>query len=145
VRSYTEPPEEILRLRPWLVGGPQGWRPATVLVGRVQGKGIVARLDLWADRDGVGKWLGADIAVRRSQLPPTRPGEYYWTDLLGLEVVTREGVSLGRVASLMETGANDVMIVQGERERLIPFVMEQVILEVDLERGNIRVDWDPEF
>ena len=79
------------------------------------------------------------------QLPAAQPGEYYWSDLQGLEVVTLQGESLGTVDHLLETGANDVLVVTGERERLIPFVLGQVVDDVDLERGEIRVDWDRDF
>jgi 16S rRNA processing protein RimM len=89
--------------------------------------------------------MESEIGISRDQLPETVPGEYYWSDLQGLEVVTLEGESLGRVDHLIETGANDVLVVQGDRERLIPFVPEQVVTRVDLEAGIIQVDWDRDF
>ena len=93
--------------------------------------------------------IGSTIAIRREQLPATGEEEYYWSDLRDLKVITRQGVELGRVVTLMETGANDVLVVReaGEqgREHLIPFIWQQVILEVDLENGQLTVDWDPEF
>ena len=73
------------------------------------------------------------------------PGEYYWADLVGLRVETVDGVELGRIEQLFETGSNDVIVVQGDRERLVPYIWEQVVREVDLEAGVMRVDWDPEF
>ena len=87
---------------------------------------------------------GADVAVHRRQLPAAEAGRYYWVDLIGLSVVNREGIALGTVIALMETGANDVLVVQGERERLIPFVLGRVVLDVDLEAGVIEVDWLPD-
>jgi 16S rRNA processing protein RimM len=89
--------------------------------------------------------MGYEIGIRRDQLPVAQPGEYYWSDLQGLNVVTVDGHPLGRVDHLMETGANDVLVVQGERERLIPFVLDQVVVDVDLDKGEIRVDWDKDF
>ena len=86
-----------------------------------------------------------DIAVDRSQLPVLAEDEYYWNDLIGLGVVTRDGKELGRVSGLMQTGTNDVLVVSGERERLIPFIREQVVLAVDAEARRIEVDWDPDF
>jgi len=84
--------------------------------------------------------------VPRSELPALAAGEYYWADLVGLRVETTDGQFLGQVDHLLETGANDVLVVQGEdRERLIPFVMEQVIKQIDLNTGRIQVDWDPTF
>ena len=79
-------------------------------------------------------------------MPAPKPGEYYWSDLEGLEVVTVEGVALGRVSHLVATGANDVLIVKGaERERLIPFLVGQYVTKVDLDADRLTVDWDPEF
>ena len=78
----------------------------------------------------------------RDALPETEKDRFYWSDLEGLRVVHRDGTELGRVAYLLETGANDVMVVQGEQERLIPFAMGEVILGVDLADGRIDVDWE---
>ena len=72
-------------------------------------------------------------------------GEYYWSDLIGLNVETCLGVKLGVIEDMMETGANDVVIVKGERDRAIPFLQGQTILSIDLAVGNMIVDWDPEF
>ena len=65
--------------------------------------------------------------------------------MIGLGVVTRDGQELGQVSGLMQTGTNDVLVVSGERERLIPFIREQVVLAVDAEARRIEVDWDPDF
>ena len=90
--------------------------------------------------------VGTEIWVARSALPKAKPGEYYWCDLEGLEVVTVEGRSLGTVSHLIATGANDVLVAKdAERERLIPFLLGQFVTEVDLEGGRVTVDWDPEF
>ena len=78
----------------------------------------------------------------RERLPETGGGQYYWSDLEGLSVVHRDGTELGKVDYLLETGANDVMVVKGEEERLIPFVMDKVVLDVDLAKGEISVDWE---
>jgi len=88
---------------------------------------------------------GIEIAIKRDQLPATEDNEFYWIDLEGLKVVNQEGIDLGVVESLMETGANDVLVVRGDKERLIPFVMDEYVLDVDLDKGTITVDWDPEF
>lgn len=89
--------------------------------------------------------MNCEIGVRRDQLPDTAPGEYYWRDLIGLAVVTRQGEPLGKVDHLLETGANDVLVVAGERERLIPFVPGPIVTQVDLQAGVIEVDWDKDF
>ena len=86
-----------------------------------------------------------EIAIRRDQLAQTGENEFYWSHLQGLAVVTQEKIELGVVSHLFETGSNDVLVVKGERERLIPFILDQVIKQVDLEEGRILVDWDPDF
>lgn len=145
VFSHTEPREGILGYGPWLVGEGDAWREVAVIDGRAHGKGVVARLEGVDDRGGAAALVGAGIAVHRDRLPPLPPGEYYHADLVGLEVVNTDGVVLGAVSHLFATGANQVMVVQGERERLLPFVQGQVVLEVDLAERRIRVDWDPEL
>ncbi len=145
VHSYTEPAEQILDFQPWLVGSTNAWRPMSVTSGRRHGKGLIAQLESVADRERAVTLVGADIAVRRDQLPGLAQGEYYWTDLEGLRVVTAAGIDLGVVDHLFETGANDVLVVRGERERLIPYVRDEVVRRVDLEQGVLVVDWDPEF
>jgi 16S rRNA processing protein RimM len=86
-----------------------------------------------------------EISVERSRLSPCSPGEYYWTDLEGLRVITTRGETLGRIDGLFETGGHDVMVVEGERQRLIPFVAEKIVREVEFEQGVVVVDWDPTF
>ena len=117
----------------------------TLTEGRRYGKGILAHLAACDDRDVARGLIGADIAVSRSELPDPGPDSFYWVDLEGLAVRTLGGVELGTVDRLLETGANDVLVVKGERERLIPYVRGKVVSGVDLERGVILVDWDPEF
>ncbi len=145
VFSHTDPRDNILGLTPWYVGGVGHWTEHAVLGGRRQGKGVVARLAGCEDRDRAAALIGRQIAVRRDQLPPPAEDEFYWTDLEGLRVVDAEGRDLGVIDHLFATGANDVMVVLGERERLIPFVWDAVIKEVAFEAGQVRVDWDPEF
>ena len=142
VYSYTEPREAVLEYRRWLLSGKDGWREATVAEGQRHGKTIIARIEGFDDRDQAASLVGSNIAVPRDELPETDSGHYYWSDLEGLRVVRRDGSELGRVDYLLETGANDVMVVKGERETLIPFVMETVIVDVDLTEGVITVDWD---
>lgn len=145
VRSDCEPAEQLLGYSPWQLKTACGWSSHALQAGRRHGSGLVAKLAAVDDRDQARALIGADIAVARNQLPLLADGEYYWNDLIGLGVVTRHGESLGRVTGLMPTGANDVLVVSGERERLIPFIPEQVVLTVDTEARRIEVDWDPDF
>lgn len=144
LQSYTEQPEDIFRYQPWILRRGGRSREVRVVQGKRHSTGLVARLQDVDDRDQARQWVGHDILVARDQLPVLPQGEYYWEQLTGLEAVTRDGTALGRVVSLLETGANDVLVVQGERERLIPFT-PQVVLGVDLQAGCIRLDWDPDF
>ena len=143
--SYTEPVENLLAYREVELGIGGQWRTGRLLEGRRHGGGLVGRFEGAADRDTAAALVGAEIAVARDRLPAPAEGEYYWADLVGLEVVNREGVSLGRVEEMMATGANDVMVVAGERERLLPFLPGLYVDSVDLAAGCITVDWDPEF
>ncbi len=143
--SYTDPRENVIDYSPWLVNIDGQWQPMKVVTGRTQGKSVVVNLAGYDDRDAAVTLLGKDIAVRREQLAAPAPGEYYWADLEGLRVVTNAGVELGTVDHLFQTGANDVVVVKGDRERLIPFVQGEVILNVDLQQGVMKVDWDPDY
>ncbi|MCP3868309.1 MAG: ribosome maturation factor RimM [Gammaproteobacteria bacterium] len=144
VRSDTSPANNILNYECWSLLSKGQWAEYRLEQGRVHGKGLVAKLEGCDDRDVAATLIGSEIAVPRSALPVSRNDEYYWTDLEGLKVVTRDGKALGIVERLFETGANDVMSVTGDRSRLIPFTADAVD-SVDLEEGVIVVDWDPDF
>ena len=109
--------------------------------GRTQGKSLIARLDGIDDRDSARLLKGREIAIFRDQLPDPGPGEYYWYDLIGLDVINVRGTDLGQVTEIRETGANDVLIVNGRQRCLIPLVMGEIIRDIDLENGRIVVDW----
>ena len=146
LESYTEPRLQIFRYRPWLMRSAAGEKSVDECRGRTQGKGLVAELPGIVDRDAAAALVGTEIWVTRSALPAPEPGEYYWSDLEGLEVVTIGGVALGCVSHLVATGANDVLVVKdAKRERLIPFLFDQYVTKVDFDAGRLTVDWDPEF
>jgi len=141
VFSETDPKENILRYSPWLLEGDAH----VVAEGRRHGKGLVVRLEGCSDRDQAANLVGRSICVHRDQLPPAQTDEFYWADLEGLAVETLAGESLGRVSHLFDTGANDVLVVKGDRERLLPFVWDDIVKDVDFQSGTIKVDWDPDF
>ena len=143
IQSDTEPKEAIFDYQPWLMG--DDGMPVRVLLGRKQGKHLVAELEGILDRDMAESLAWQKIAVYRDQLPDLKGLQYYWADLIGLDVQLLDGRNLGKVDSMMATGANDVLVVKGDRERLIPFIRDQVVREVDLDKGLIQVDWDPDF
>lgn len=151
VYSYTDPMENILTYSPWLVRKNGTWTPLKRAEGKKHGKGLIARLDGVVSPEQARLFTNLDIAVPKSVLPSLQQGEYYWSQLENLLVYTESGVLLGRVDHLMETGANDVLVVKGteesidREERLLPWLPDQVIKEIDLDSGIMRVDWDPEF
>lgn len=149
LESYAEPRERIFKYRPWFVGGADGGSEVEFesAQGRVQGRGIVARLPGIEDRDAAAALIGAEIRIPRSALPKPGRGEFYWADLEGLAVVNTQGIEFGKVSHLFATGANDVLVARDEkgRERMIPFVSGQFVQQVDIEGGKIVVDWDAEF
>ena len=145
VFSFTDRKENILGYSPWLLKKGTDSKTVTVIDGKLQGKAIVAQLDGINDRDEAASLMGWDIFITPEQLPKAEKDEYYWSDLIGLAVETNLGIQLGVVESLLETGANDVVIVKGERERVIPFLQGQTIISIDLVAGKMVVDWDPDF
>ena len=144
VHSYTEPRENIGTFGAWTVS-----RRGTASVLEVEetrgggGGQVIAKLKGIDDRDEARAWMGAEIAVERAALPKCAPGEYYWTDLEGLEVRTLDGTALGKVDHLLATGANDVLVLD-RAGLLIPFVPGSVIRSVDLDAGIIVADWQGE-
>ncbi|MDH5546659.1 MAG: ribosome maturation factor RimM [Gammaproteobacteria bacterium] len=145
VYSHTNPIDNITHYNPWLLRTGQGWQPRKVVAARQHGKGIVALLEDCHDRDHARALIDVDIGITREQLPALAPGEYYWNDLEGLSVEHIDGTPMGRVDHLFATGANDVMVVKGDVERLIPFVQGSVIVEIDLEKQLVKVDWPLDF
>jgi 16S rRNA processing protein RimM len=146
IESWTEPRDAIFRYQPWTLRDARGGeRALTGVRGKASGKHLVATLPDVEDREAVEALHGTEIHVPRSALPPPQPGEFYWVDLEGLRVVNSDGTDFGTVSHLFSTGANDVLVARGDRERLIPFVEPDFVRSVDFEAGVVTVDWDPEF
>ena len=147
VYSYTRPRDAIFNYTPWLIKLDGDWQSTEVLASRETDRRLVCHLAGCGNRDAARALVGADIAVKRSQLPEPETGEVYWADLQGLTVINRVGTVLGKVDYLMETGANDVLVLRNndDRERLIPYIKGQTIIDVDLEHRTLRVDWDEDF
>jgi 16S rRNA processing protein RimM len=144
--SFTTQREDILKYSPWLLKKNNATQTVEVLTGQLQSKGVVAQLKGVADRNDAEALIGWDIFIDYAKLPPLRPDEYYWLDLIGIEVENTDGVVLGLIESILETGANDVLIVQGsERQHAIPFIQQQTVLMIDLPAKKMRVDWDADF
>jgi 16S rRNA processing protein RimM len=143
VFSYTDPPGNILQYQPWILG--DAGATYQLLEGAVHGPRIIACLAGVDDRDAARELIGQEIQVERERFAASGRDQYYWTDLVGLQVIGPGDRSLGKVEELLETGANDVLVVRGDRRRLVPFVLGSVVKSVDLMRGVISVDWDPDF
>ena len=148
VFSYTRPLENILQYTPWWLRRDEQWQQVSRQAKRQGAKGIIASIAGWDDRDTARTLLGVQVGIIRAHLPSLAEGEYYWTELVGMRVETVGGETLGHVAHFMETGADDVMVVRNKedaREHLLPFVRDQVVLQVDRDNGVIRVDWDIDY
>jgi len=143
VHSLTEPREAIFEYQPWLMG--ESLRAVRVKQGQKHGNRLIALLENVDSREQAEALVNQAIAVYRDQFPELPQGEFYWTDLVGLAVRLEDGTKLGTVDQMLATGANDVMVVRGERERLIPFIIGQYVKRVDLAGGVVTVDWDPDF
>lgn len=139
VFSYTRPKENIFNYSPWRFE--PGGETRRLLEGKIHGNGLIARLEGIDDRDSARMLNGQEITIGRDQLPEPDRGEYYWHDLLGLSVSDTEGLELGKVTEIRETGANDVLIVKGKQRHLIPLVMGEIIKKIDLDNRRIVVDW----
>lgn len=146
LESFTAPDHAIGRYQPWTLRDARGSeRLCDSILVRMGAKGLIATIPGIDDRDTADALRGTDVLVPRSVLPPPAAGEYYWVDLEGLRVVNVEGVAFGTVSHLFSTGANDVLVVQGERERMIPFLTPDYVKSVDFNTGLVTVDWDADF
>lgn len=154
IHSDTEPRENIFSYSPWWIKTKHGVKAVEVVDGRPHGNTLVAQIKGIDDRDAAREICQVDVSVERNQLVELDAGEFYWHQLVGLVVVTDFGGQkqrLGTVSRMMETGANDVLVIQGDensidqKERLVPYVPEQFVKSIDLDQSEIIVDWDPEF
>jgi 16S rRNA processing protein RimM len=145
VKSFCSPPEAVFNYQPWTITHSSG-KSVTTRALKLRGSGaLVARISDIEDRDQAATWLGAEVSVPRSALPTLKANEYYWSDLIGLRVINSEGVEFGQITGFIETGANDVIVIMGERERLVPYILDQYVLSIDLAANLMRVEWDADF
>jgi 16S rRNA processing protein RimM len=144
VQPFTQDMDGLLDYPQWWLGTGGEWRAYRVAEATVNGKTVIASLEGFADREAAAAVKGAEVAVPRDSLPGNRAGEYYWSDLLSMEVVNTRNEPLGQVAKLMDTGPHTVLVLQGEKELLVPFV-EHVIRNVDLDGRRIVADWELDY
>jgi 16S rRNA processing protein RimM len=135
---------DILNFDPWMIGKDKAWQQVSVLKARHHQATLVAQLEGFSDRDVSRELIGATIAIRREQLPELDDGEYYWHQLEGLLVINESGDEFGIVEKMLETGANDVLVVRGSQQLLIPYT-SSTIINVDLLKRQIRVNWGLDY
>ncbi len=151
VYSHTDPIEQIFAYTPWLLrrGGKE--IQLELLKGKTQGKGVIALFKDFEDRNLAESLIGYEIWIDEERLPTLDEGEFYWNQLENLQVVNQSGAVLGKVDHLMETGANDVLVVKptpesiDDRERLVPFVEGEIVKDVNLESAIIVVSWASDY
>ncbi|MCH8256724.1 MAG: ribosome maturation factor RimM [Proteobacteria bacterium] len=151
VYSDTDPIEQILSYSPWQLRRGDMDLQVEVEKGKTHGRGLIVLLAGVEDRNQAESLIGCEVWIDRAKLPELDQGEYYWHQLEGLKVVNQSGAVLGRVDHLVETGANDVMVVKpvtgsiDETERLIPFVQDEVVKDVNIETATIVVAWESDY
>lgn len=144
IQPFTEEVDGLADFPSWWLGDGKSWREVAVEACNAHGVTLLAKLEGCNGRDAAAALKGSQVAVPRDALPRTAKDEYYWSDLIGLAVVNLQGEPLGKVSGLLETGANDVLVVQNGQERLIPFIAQYVV-EVDIAGGQVRVDWGADY
>lgn len=143
VCTYTEFGASIFDYNPlYLACENDAWKKIEVEDGRMHGKGVIIKFAGINSPESARLLTGKAIAVTRAQLPELKKDEYYWSDLIGLEVVNKKGEVLGHVIYLMATGSNDVLVIKGTKEYAIPYLPGEVIISVDLEKKEIQVNWE---
>ena len=152
IHSFTDETEAILDYFPWSLKLGNKTQTVEITDWRKHNKGLIVKVANIDDRDEAQALVGSEVLTSEAALPELSEDDFYWRDLIGMSVVTNKGYDLGVVTDMMETGANDVLVVKAnlndgfsKKERLIPYLFEQVIESVSIENKQICVDWDPGF
>ncbi|MCP4985564.1 MAG: ribosome maturation factor RimM [Colwellia sp.] len=152
IHSFTDETEAILDYFPWSLKLGNKTQTVEITDWRKHNKGLIVKVAGIDDRDDAQALVGSEVLTNEAALPELSQDDFYWRDLIGMSVVTNKGYDLGVVSDMMETGANDVLVVKAnlndgfsKKERLIPYLFEQVVESVSLENKQICVDWDPGF
>ena len=146
IQSFSSPPENILNYPSWIINNQGEEDFYSIEQGRKQNNKIVVKLEKIDDRNTAESLINSKIQILRSDLPKLSNENYYWSDLVGLSVLNSEEKVIGKIESLIETGANDVMVIITLKDEriLIPFVMHEIIKEVSVEQNYIKIDWSIE-
>jgi 16S rRNA processing protein RimM len=144
IHPDTQELDGLLGYKTWWIGKDDDWRELRVESAKIHNDVLVVKLQGLDDRDAAFACKGKLVAVPMASLPKLKKNEYYWSDLIGLAVKNQQHVDFGVITDVFATGANDVIVVQGKIERLIPFTA-QTVLEVSIENQTMLVDWDETF
>ncbi len=145
IHSYTDPITNILEYPNWQIQHKNQWRPLDVEDSKINNNTILIKIRDINDRDIAKTYTNDLIAINREALPEPGENEYYWSDLIGLNVTNTAGIMLGKIVEMRDTGANDIIIIQGEKRRhLVPY-LNHVIQSIDLDKQQMIVDWDDDF
>lgn len=144
VQSFTDPPDNLLDYEALLLKQRGGWVEADIEEARSNHRGVLMKLHGVDSPEDAQSYNGAELGVKRGDMPRLAPGEFYWSDLEGLDAVTPEGVVLGKVDHFQMLPANPIVVIRGEREHLVPFVKERIV-KVDLEAGRVVLDWGADW
>ncbi|WP_428086445.1 ribosome maturation factor RimM [Candidatus Thioglobus sp.] len=151
--SHTHPRKNILAYQPWHIELNGVWTTLEIVKGRIQGKTIVAQLKDVNDCEVAKNYIGTQLYIEKSQRAKLPKGEYYWDELTGLEVINKEGIVLGKITSMVDTGSNSVMVINGKKEsssskdnkeHWVPYI-KPFLIAIDMDKRQILVDWDEDF
>lgn len=145
VHSFTEPRDNILRYTNWYAFLNNQWQPIKLLTVETHAKAIIAQVEGYPERESVARLTNVEIAIAQEQLAKLAEGEYYWHQLIGMNVINTKGESFGVVSEILPTGSNDVLVVEGEKRHLIPYLPNLYVLNIDNSQQTITVDWDMDF
>lgn len=145
VHSFTYPQDNILEYKTWYAFLGKQWQPITILEQELRINNLLVKIEGYSERESAAELTNIEIAIPGSQLAVLKPDEYYWHELIGMTVVNQQGQSFGKVQEIMATGSNDVLVVQGEKRYLIPYLPGEFVLQINKEQKQITVDWDLDF
>lgn len=145
VHSFTEPRDNILGYTNWHAFLGNQWQPIKTLTVEAHSKNLIAQIEGYSDRETVARLTNVEIAVSQDQLAKLAPGEFYWHQLIGMQVIDTKGQVFGSVSEILPTGANDVLVVEGEKRHLIPYLPGLYVINIDEGQRVITVDWEMDF
>lgn len=141
VLSYTKPREQIKKYQEIKIDNDHLKSDFKLEAWKIHGNHVLLKIEKFDNRDDACVFINSQIIIDRKNLPNLTEGQYYWNDLEGMEVQGIDGNKIGKVSHMIETGSNDVMVMEDNKE-LIPFIFGQVVKKVDIEKNLIEVDWN---